>query len=209
MKKGFTFAEFLIALLIIGVIAILTVPQIVSNVNKKTNVAALQRTYTSFANAVKLLMVAERAKKLSSTSLYKDTDSNVTDTAGDFLKKYFKITLDCETEPGECFASAYQNLDKDALNIPDKGEAYCVIISTGASVCLTPPDDDNPGTVVVDVNGPAKPNIAGRDYFLFYIYNDGFIGDRISAGTVDACKANSYGSGCFNRIVNSGWVMDY
>ena len=163
-------------------------------------------------NAVKLMMINKKAKSISKSSLYYDSETgSVVNSAGTFMKKYLKINTDCGTETGECFAASYKNLSGDAVNLPGDGDAYCGIISTGASICITPPGySGDSGEVLVDVNGPAKPNIAGRDLFLFYIYLDGFIGDRVSSvDSVEVCRANVYGSGCFNRIINADWTMDY
>lgn len=215
MKRlAFTLSELLISLVIIGVIAILTLPRVTSGMNKKTQVAALQSTYTALNSAVKMLMVDERAAVLSKTFFYKGSDTDtITDTAGAFMKKYLKIQKDCETEMGECFASSYKTLNKTAIGekvLPKKDEAYCAKISTGASLCITPPNESNTAEVFIDINGPVKPNIVGRDFFVLYIYSDGFVGDRGSLGdTSTACKSSSYGTSCFNRIINSGWVMDY
>ena len=207
MKKAFTLNELLIALVIIGIIVVIAIPRVASSMDKKSKVAALQSNYTAITNAVKLLMVDERAKSISSTTLHKG-DKDVADTAGAFVRKYFKIVKDCGTEMGECFADSYVTINKEAVKLMAKNTAYCAVISTGASICVMP-QAEHFAEVLIDLNGPAKPNIAGRDLFLIYIYNDGFVGDRVTDKEITTCKANSYGSGCFNRIMNSGWVMDY
>ena len=210
MKKAFTLNELLIAVAVIGIILIITVPIVYSHFSKKSQVAGLQRVYTAVTNAVKLMMIDERVNSIAKSSLYLDEGDTVANTAGAFLKKYFNVKTDCGTEPGECFAASYVNLNQEAINLPSSNEAYCVMTSTNASVCLTPPEETRAARVLVDVNGPARPNIAGRDLFLFYIYGDGFIGDRVSnSDTTEECRSNSYGSGCFNRIVNADWSMDY
>ena len=212
MKKGFTLGEILIALVIVGIIASIMTPVLVNNFTSKSQVAALQSTYTAISNAVRLMLIDERASSIFKSSLYMESSENVTETAGAFLKKYFKVTTDCETEPGECFAAAYKNLNAEDITLPKKGNAYCVGTSTGASICIEPPAaaTKHVARVLTDINGPKQPNIAGRDLFLFYIYMDGFIGDRVSStDNLSTCTGNTYGSGCFNRIINADWVMDY
>ena len=56
MKKrfGFTLAEVLITLGIIGVVAAMTMPILYTNIQKKTTVAKLQKAYSEIANAAKL-----------------------------------------------------------------------------------------------------------------------------------------------------------
>ncbi len=211
MRKAFTLNELLIAVAVIGIILIITVPIVISHFSKKTQVVELQRTYTLISNAIRLMQVDERVKSISRSSLYYTSDSSLDATAGNFLKTYLKVSQDCGDEPGECFASSYKNLSGAEVSLPD--DVYCVSLSTGASVCLTPPGftgSGDSGKLIIDVNGAGKPNIIGRDFFILYIYLDGFIGDRISStDNVSTCRADTYGSGCFNRIINADWTMDY
>ena len=212
MKKAFTLNELLLALVIIGIIIVIVAPKVISNMDKKTKVVALEKTYTSISKAVKLLMIDERARKTSRTSLY-NPDSTLEATTGEFVKKYLNVIKDCGTESGECFATSYVNLAKTEITgFPVDEGFYCATISGGASICMDQiQSDNNAAKIYIDVNGPEKPNIAGRDFFLMYLYDDGFLGDRVSGdgSEVAVCKANQYGSGCINRIQNSNWVMDY
>ena len=209
MKKGFTLSELLMALTVVGVIIAIMAPMVVTHFRSKSQVAALQSAYTAIISGIKLIQVEEKAGSLKKTSLYYTDGSNITNTSGAFLKKYFNVSKDCETVPGDCFAPSYKNMAREDINMPEN--VYCVQLSTGASICLTPPGyKDLSARVYVDINGPARPNIAGRDYFLFYIYSDGFVGDRANySDGVNSCRENEYGSGCFNRIVDADWVMDY
>ena len=51
MKKSFTLAEVLLTLGIIGIVAAMTLPNLVGNYRKKVTVTRLQRTYTVLAQA--------------------------------------------------------------------------------------------------------------------------------------------------------------
>ena len=53
-KIAFTLAEVLITLGIIGVVAAMTMPALIGNYQKKQTVSALQKAYTTLAQAVKL-----------------------------------------------------------------------------------------------------------------------------------------------------------
>lgn len=77
----------------------------------------------------------------------------------------------------------------------------------------------------VDINGAKGPNIAGRDIFALYIYKNGNIDDYSSDNTTaerltkeqrernfnTVCSGNSNGSwyGCFGKILNDNWEMNY
>ena len=51
MKKGFTLAEVLITLGIIGVVAAMTMPTLINNINNKQNIAALKKAYSLISQA--------------------------------------------------------------------------------------------------------------------------------------------------------------
>ena len=61
-KSGFTLAEVLITLVIIGVIAALTIGTVVSNTTKKQLEAKTKKFYTQFANAFETYKVVIDAK---------------------------------------------------------------------------------------------------------------------------------------------------
>ena len=91
--------------------------------------------------------------------------------------------------------------------MPSVGTAYCVKLASRASMCILPPNEDYRGNVYVDINNVAGPNVAGKDLFLFYIYRDGFVGEKYDNS--DLCSDGTYGIGCFKKVVNAGWVIDY
>ncbi len=49
-KKGFTLAEILITLAIIGVVAVLTIPTVVRNYQKTQTVTQLKKVYSALSN---------------------------------------------------------------------------------------------------------------------------------------------------------------
>ena len=58
------------------------------------------------------------------------------------------------------------------------------------------------------------PNVWGRDAFQLEFNNAGdvaetFMTDVPNSHAAAYCEDNQYGGGCFNRIVEKGWVMDY
>lgn len=76
--------------------------------------------------------------------------------------------------------------------------------------------------VYVDTNGPEGPNTGGRDMFTFNIYEDYSIDvvspDKIKNGTAkdsrntlfeENCLTSSTGVGCFGKILNDNWKINY
>ncbi len=89
--KGFTLAEVLIVLAIIGVVAALTIPTLMQNYQKKVIVTNLQKTIALLDAGFRNMMVDEGIyDDISQTQIYKNT------TNGDYMQndpiftKYFK-----------------------------------------------------------------------------------------------------------------------
>ena len=218
-KKGFTLAETLITLGIIGVISALTIPTLVMNYQSKVRITQLQKVYNDISNAAVAALADERVDTLDYTYIYEDVDG---DGAIQFLKKYLKVSKECTYS--ECMASSYSSLDGSASGNVLSAGAQCVALSTGAVVCIPSvwagDGYNNHGEIstVVDDNGKSGPNTNGRDLFQFNLYSDGSIGnsygspgDYVSSG--DRCLDNadqvSYGGSCFSKVVADGWKMDY
>lgn len=201
MKKGFTLIEMLIALVIIGAVLVLTVPQVVTSFNKKTYSAELQKMYIGVEQAVKQMMADERASSVSRTTLALTGSDTVENTAGAFLKKYFAIETDCGIKMKPCFADSYKNAKLSdithKLEETFDNHYYCVKVTSGGAICLRPLGNKDYTLIYVDVNGSKSPNIMGRDLFYFKIYDDGFVGERTST------------SSDFYKLKNNNWEMNY
>lgn len=83
-------------------------------------------------------------------------------------------------------------------------------------------DSHRLATVYIDVNGPEPPNIGGRDMFMLNIYGnykvDTISPDYLRNGTAitqrnseynSKCVTSPYGEGCFGKIYNDNWKMNY
>lgn len=226
-KEGFTLAETLIVIAIIGVISVLTLPNVMGNYKKKTYVAQLQKAYNQISQALQQYMVDNDADSLT------DTNLNTSDGVNAFLKKYFKTTKICSTNSetkkddegndqttrsNGCLAASYKSLDGTNTGAaPIQSDTVCAILNTGAIICLTPLDTKDlsvgKADLFIDVNGMNGPNTAGRDFFATLLYGDTKISDSYSGGSKSfKCsdkKDELYGAGCMEKLMEDGWKMDY
>lgn len=81
-KHGFTLAEILITIGIIGIVAAATIPTLGTNTRKQANLATLKVTVSDFENAFNAMMIAEAKESLG----------DVTDWDSTKLEKYMKIS---------------------------------------------------------------------------------------------------------------------
>lgn len=146
MKKGFTLAEVLITLGIIGVVAAMTMPVLINNYQKKVFTTQLKKGVNVVENSVRRFMQSENIETLSENewTLYSST-----------IPKY----LNARTAP----ESNILYKDIGAYGAPT------YVLNDGTTIISAN------GSFIIDVNGDKKPNLPGRDRFMFQFKNTGFV----------------------------------
>ncbi len=158
LKKGFTLAEVLIALVIIGIIAAITVPTVMNNINKKQYIVAWRKAYSDVANALLLI---------KANNDYFDLSANSEEEIINKLSKYMSNTKICSANnfDVEGCGTNYPIYKHSGSKYADNmgtigGGARCMIITNGTLLCF----DAMIG--IFDVNGSRKPNTIGKDIFF-------------------------------------------
>ena len=109
-KKGFTLAEVLITLGIIGVVAAMTLPTLIQNHQKQVYVNGLKKALSISQNMVKQMQADEGVSDLGSTRLFSDGVCVVSDSENgscedsygnpsvfeDIIPKYLKVVKTCK-----------------------------------------------------------------------------------------------------------------
>ena len=198
MKRGFTLAEVLITLGIIGVVAAMTMPSLIANYQKKVLVTQLKKEINYIQNNIHKILADEEVDSL------KDTD--YLDEFGHHLDndKFVK----------------YLNLEK--INFKLEGEdAQMYSNSSGACLTVSNTYSNLFSTITLDVNCLHAPNKYGRDIFMIFIDDKGDLidsGDAIGAPidflNENICNKNlsalsAFGSFCVYKIIHDGWEMNY
>lgn len=215
--KAFTLAEALIALAIVGLIAALTMPKLIQDYNKKVYITNVQKIYNIFSDAGRKCMSDNNTDSLA------ETDMTDLDGIGTFFHDYFNVVKDCgvySEDTESCFADSYKDVDGVTDYVPDLEYRYCVVINTGAAICMNDMSTDNSdnyhgyANVIFDVNGKKAPNTKGRDLFGFEFYSDGKVSEGYDTQTqLHRCDPtipdHGYAAGCFTQLIENNWRMDY
>ena len=203
--KGFTLAEVLITLTIIGVISAITLPALQNNVNT----TAMEKQTSKFYS--QLQEMVDRYKSINGID---QIDSDIWSEAN--LKKYFKIRSKCASRT-DCFASTY-------YSVKDVSKTYKMSDMTNANATYYMLTDgttfgiDSNNIVTFDINGPKKPNKVGYDMWVASISDDGTIdgigqnGNTSKADiktSLDNCLKGADYYGCFGHFVRNGFKFDY
>lgn len=175
-KLAFTLAEVLITLGIIGVVAALTIPTLISNINNLQYKSAYKKAYS----------VAFQAwlKAYSDGGLTVCDQWQSSGTCADNNFKAFQqemaISKDCGTNTQACWEESGEK--PFGGGAPTDG-ALAFIDNSGVAWSRTAPAGDawaQSGDVLVDINANKGPNIYGKDraIFIFYYYaQDSYPGD--------------------------------
>ena len=224
---AFTLAEVLVTLGIIGVVSAMTVPTLMQNYQRQSYVTQLHKVYNEMSQVFQQMMTDRNALNLKETGLL-----NTTEQATETFKNYFKVVQDCGNNFSPCFASEYCSTTGSSIKPAEANWwSSSFVLADGAAIGLHGLIDYSAGNVsypygymYVDINGAKGPNITGRDFFLFYYFNDGTLDDVVTpecktagicSSTLEvqrvnySCVGQTWPAGCFGRILNDNWQMTY
>ena len=221
--KGFTMAEVLITLGIIGVVAAMTLPSLINNNRNKALEAAFKKNYSVIEQALNMYYAQNGERLTTETVEYQQLKG--------LIMPYMNVIRDCgfgsETSDAElektCIPNYFNtgNTDKNstaykilngksniALGEFDDGQ---FVLSDGSLILLQ--NHKSQLFISVDVNGYNKnPNRLGHDLFMFQIDEKGRLLPMGAEGTKYYSKTDKYcsptssdsmnGAGCTIKAVN-------
>ena len=214
IKDGFTLAEVLITLVIVGVIAAMTIPTLMNNTNKQEYVSRLKKSYSTFAQATNRLI----AENGSVPGWGLTNDDAGREKLYNMYKSYIPVVKECKNETG-CFPSVmykrlngnnYNNIDtntnkfsrKFVLNdgtlvtFDDQNfSPDCSAMTDGARTCIE---------IFVDINGAKNPNQWGRDLFEFVLTENGLVPTGCSSNTCNTTTSDGWYCAC--KVLREGAI---
>ena len=173
MKKAFTLAEVLIALVIIGVIAAITIPTIIADSQKQEKISRLKKVQTTLGG---LILRSEVDNGPMNTWLM---GSEIGDVRGDYWNVYFKPyfsdvrlcsdVFDC----GYKYSLSFSKWQDASWNVATGTTRLLFILADGTVIFYPISTTNAKGEpayvekVYVDINGPKEPNTYCKDVFPF------------------------------------------
>ena len=210
-ENGFTLAEVLITLVIIGVIAAMTIPTLINKTQNQEFVSRLKKTYSTLAQ-VTTQIVADRGAPINwvtSTddiyNLYKSKLINIKECGPDAgcFEQTIKLLNDTSFSDGWNTESMHRKLImSDGTQLMLGGASWdfsetCEASALGntQNICQS---------FFVDVNGNKAPNQWGRDIFAFVLTPNGML----PAGyeNVTNCSKTKAGYDCAARVLRENAI---
>ena len=198
-KRAFTLTELLIALGIIGTIAALCIPSLMTTINNKSLAIQLQNNVAAIQQAIANQKIIKNTKDMSETAFANETDFYA-------LFQSSKGETCSASSTTKCWGDSYRVIGGGAPSYELVPEGNAIRLKNGATIAYMTGNGDAYGNkqlceIFIDVNGADEPNIVGRDLFAFFISKNGTIsGNRsVNPGTCDTP------SECFNALVKNNY----
>lgn len=199
--KAFTLAEVLITLMVIGVLAVITIPSLLQSWQEQATVAKVRKVYDNLSQVY-----------INVKREYGD-DSYYSNNLWNYFQENLNVIQTCSViNSSGCLASSYIRLDGEPENYlwSDKNRftAPFVLLQDGVAMAFYRYsfvlDDKNLNipVIFVDVNGSKPPNQLGIDFFIFAIEKNRIIPIGGTSYTQDSTKN-------FNIVFGYGWNYGY
>jgi len=212
-RAAFTLAEVLITLAIIGVVAAMTIPTLISNYQEKVTVTKLKKMYSVLSQAYRLYRVENGVPG------HQEKSADGAKAVFDIFKPYLRITNDCGTDGVSCIGqTTYLTKDGNRTSEYSSHENYYkVVLNDSSTIWFRGGSDENSPEgveydfdIMFDVNGAVGPNRWGHDLFEFYVlkgelYPNGTQGKPVDN---DCLTSDGYGYGCAAWVIQKG-NLDY
>lgn len=235
-KKAFTLAEVLITLGIIGVVAALTIPSIISHYNKVV-MSARNKKFVSSINQAILRSTADNGPphEWARYITYHDPEA-LYDWFDEYIMQYMRVLKNCRENPVKCIAEySYCETADNCRTASGIGNVNVLYVFNDGSmiIALTGGNLDEEGItkgltlhIRFDANGYAKPNVYGRDIFSyrftvdktkFYLTCDthkNLTGGSVSTNNsrtylIESCKTDPQTCSCLLMKDNYEFKDDY
>jgi len=221
-KAAFTLAEVLITLGIIGVVAAMTIPTLITAHQKKVTATKLQKAIAELTQAYRLSY-----DDVGDISLEGSLDMGGKKYFDTYLAPYLKVSTYCTKENNACgygLGVGFPGLNGgySGLHVYDKSDNRTAFLTTDGFLFIILVGSVGSGTenravdhIYVDINGTTGPNIMGRDTFrLQRVIDEKGInifpyGYDFATSVVDAeCSASGTGFTCAEKIRRAGWKIE-
>lgn len=182
-KLGFTLAEVLITLGIIGVVAAMTIPTLITNAQKHAAVSGLMEADSIINQAIRKSIYDTDESGAGEL----DTSLPIQEFAERYFTPYLKVARICTKMSDGCWKTEnfYGYYDLAGTKVTDS-VPYSLVLTNGMILGFSKIDGTNLTSIVVDINGKSRKNVMGKDVFVFYVMNsDNLCGDAKSNGVAN------------------------
>jgi prepilin-type N-terminal cleavage/methylation domain-containing protein len=199
LRDGFTLAEVLLTLLIVGVISSIVIPGIIADTQQAEYKAKWKKDFADL-NQATIKLVADNGG-----SLKKIVSANDNNNFRNLYLNYFNYIKSCNVGSlQDCWSSNGPDIVGWDGNPDNSG----IVLNNGAFILLDYSFDNCDGSndgvnnicghISVDINGNKTPNKIGKDIFAVYVMENRLI--PLGRNNAYSCTTNG-GVGCSTKFL--------
>lgn len=209
-KEAFTLAEVLITLGIIGIVAAMTIPNLIQKNFEQHAISKLKETQSILAQAFKLSQ--EEYGEVEGWELV-EWSSQSAELIANNLRPFLKIATDCGLDDinKKCVPNTYLQLSggKYDINYTNDKRYYKISLLNGSSIWWRAAKENDALIYFwIDINGKSQPNTFGKDLFMFLYANGTVIPNGSPTSSHNAkqhcINKKSTGWGCAYYVITQG-----
>ncbi len=165
-KYAFSLAEVLIALFIVSIIASITIPSFIKNIEKEKTVTKLKNTYLDINQAIKI-------SEIENGSISKwDRTIVISEYFDSYIEPYLKV-LNSEistitTTSYKKISGGYASTNSGINQLHPNETIKKYNLHSGAQIFVSN-SLNNAVLIFIDINGNSLPNQFGKDVFMYQI----------------------------------------
>lgn len=219
-KFGFTLAEVLITLGIIGVVAAMTIPGLLTKLRYQREAALLKENYS----IIQQMMLRANDEGAMSALPYENNLQQLKEWFSTYMLPFVKVTKVCYGTKG-CWSKNVKNSAGSNYESSERcglGDVSFILFN-GTTVCMDDFRDtrfgvtNNGNTMIgflIDVNGNRKPNKIGEDIFAVVFKEDKILPAgydmtkaQVNANCSTKCSGKYCGIYCMQKVVQAGYKL--
>ena len=226
-KAAFTLAEVLITLGIIGVVAAMTIPNLISKAREKATVVQVKETYSILSQGFRRA-IDEFGDVSSWCTRVLNSDEEQCEINMANKLSHFMTLSPCNPYSTKCLPDFYKTRFKGDSRKIYYPKRSIYILNNGSVITFYSRNGDNYkslwctsdvnthsyfgtcGNITLDINGASGPNVDGKDLFMFKIYQDGIapLGHKKDGVWLESFNNNCMGRKWGGYGTCAGWIID-
>ncbi len=220
MKKGFTLAEVLITIGIIGIVAAMTIPSLMTKMRNVRDSATLKEDFS----ILKQMMLSANDDGAMASIVTGNNMDEMKNWFNTYFLPYIKVANVCYGTSG-CFSEDVKTSNGSRWSTikPCGFASIAFTLNNGSYICMDDFADTRFGIqtngitigILVDVNGDKKPNQFGKDIFALVFKDESLVPGgydmtqaQIDENCSEKCSSGNYcGTYCMQKVVKNGYKL--
>lgn len=223
ITKGFTIAEILITIGVIGLVASLTFPNLIKIYDKQVTISKIKENY-NIINQTLVRAASEHYINIKdlfdiTAPMTQSAETITTNFVQSNILPYIYLAKNCGWSTASACGMEKQYYLNKNLDGNYASSWYRLFLRNGASMFFAPNNDGINWMgmiIVIDINGNNKPNTYGKDVFEFVFssaskkvdfYGINNLRNSLKTNSNDGCNSDAKGVYCGALIEKDGWQI--